>query len=207
MSSDNSSAPKPDDAVPTAGPADAASEIETPDPPSHNLPSAEVQESNREAEGPPPEMDRPNSSSPPETDRPIPSSPPESRPVESTPEQMQSLAISHDAGDGQLTNAPSESPAEGSKAETPAANGGAKRGQDLPVPFIEGTYTAEGFFMPSYQLPPELDRIPSGSSVLDVESITGDFGRTYHGYKEGKYLFPNDGVRMPALISLPDYGD
>jgi hypothetical protein len=48
---------------------------------------------------------------------------------------------------------------------------------------------------PSY-IPSEFLRTPSGSSVIDTESITDDSGRTYHGYKEGKYTLPNDAVSL-----------
>lgn len=32
----------------------------------------------------------------------------------------------------------------------------------------------------------------SGQSVYDAESVKGESGRTYHGYKQGKYYLPND---------------
>lgn len=35
----------------------------------------------------------------------------------------------------------------------------------------------------------------SGQSVYDAESVVGESGRLYHGYKQGKYLLPNDAVR------------
>jgi hypothetical protein len=38
------------------------------------------------------------------------------------------------------------------------------------------------------------DRTPSGSSIIDTHSVSDDSGRTFHGYKEGKYFLPNDAV-------------
>ncbi|KAI1870348.1 uncharacterized protein JN550_005276 [Neoarthrinium moseri] len=60
-------------------------------------------------------------------------------------------------------------------------------------------YAVEGFFEPDRTFPEELDRIPSGSSVLDAESVVGDFGRTYHQFKQGRYLLPNDGAEQDRL--------
>ncbi|KAH6656078.1 S-adenosyl-L-methionine-dependent methyltransferase [Truncatella angustata] len=37
-----------------------------------------------------------------------------------------------------------------------------------------------------------LDRKPGGSSVVEPDSVLDESGRLYHGYKEGKYLLPND---------------
>jgi hypothetical protein len=45
-----------------------------------------------------------------------------------------------------------------------------------------------------YPVPAEFTRTPTGSSVYDPESILGESGRTYHGYKDGKYFLPNDAV-------------
>lgn len=50
--------------------------------------------------------------------------------------------------------------------------------------------------------PNELNRSTS-ASILDTESVTEEMGRTYHGYKEGKYFLPNDGVsswKLPTVI-------
>lgn len=35
---------------------------------------------------------------------------------------------------------------------------------------------------------------PDGTSVVDPDSILDESGRLYHGYKDGKYLLPNDAV-------------
>lgn len=40
----------------------------------------------------------------------------------------------------------------------------------------------------------ELMRTPTGASVVEPESVVGESGRSYHGYKEGRYLLPNDAV-------------
>jgi hypothetical protein len=36
--------------------------------------------------------------------------------------------------------------------------------------------------------------ITSGHSIHDQQSVLGDSGRLYHGYKQGKYFLPNDAV-------------
>lgn len=40
----------------------------------------------------------------------------------------------------------------------------------------------------------QLGRTPDGMSVIDPDSILDESGRLYHGYKDGKYLLPNDAV-------------
>jgi hypothetical protein len=39
-----------------------------------------------------------------------------------------------------------------------------------------------------------LGRTPGGTSVVEPDSVLGESGRLYHGYKEGKYFIPNDAV-------------
>jgi hypothetical protein len=41
-----------------------------------------------------------------------------------------------------------------------------------------------------------LSRTADGRSVIEPDSVLGESGRLYHGYKEGKYLLPNDAVRF-----------
>jgi hypothetical protein len=60
--------------------------------------------------------------------------------------------------------------------------------------FYPNFYTPEIISLTKYDIPDELVQISSGDSVLEAESVVGDYGRTYHGYKEGKYLLPNDAV-------------
>jgi hypothetical protein len=43
-------------------------------------------------------------------------------------------------------------------------------------------------------IPEDFYRQPTGSTVAEPESVLGSSGRTYHGFKEGKYFMPNDGV-------------
>ncbi|KAH8668802.1 S-adenosyl-L-methionine-dependent methyltransferase [Xylariales sp. PMI_506] len=74
---------------------------------------------------------------------------------------------------------------------------------------IPGTYAPESQFIApqSSELPDSpIDprpgapaHIPTGDSVIDSQSVVGDFGRTYHGYKEGKYLLPNDAAEQDRL--------
>lgn len=44
-----------------------------------------------------------------------------------------------------------------------------------------------------------LYRERSDTSVTEPDSVLGESGRWYHGYKEGKYLLPNDPVGIDAL--------
>lgn len=42
-------------------------------------------------------------------------------------------------------------------------------------------------------------RVPTGETVPDPDSVyDDDSGRSFHGYKFGKYYLPNDGVSLPA---------
>jgi hypothetical protein len=48
-----------------------------------------------------------------------------------------------------------------------------------------------------FRLPEEvLKHVPTGSSVVEPDSYMDESGRTYHGYKQGKYFLPNDPVRQ-----------
>lgn len=51
---------------------------------------------------------------------------------------------------------------------------------------------------PEAWMPSEWQRESSGSSVVEPNSVTEANGRTYHGYKEGRYFAPNDAVRKLA---------
>lgn len=53
---------------------------------------------------------------------------------------------------------------------------------------------------PEAWVPGEWHRESSGASVVEPNSVTEENGRTYHGYKQGKYFGPNDGVSKPDLI-------
>ncbi|KAI1874223.1 uncharacterized protein JN550_002802 [Neoarthrinium moseri] len=44
-----------------------------------------------------------------------------------------------------------------------------------------------------------LGRTPDGNSVVDPDSVLGDSGRLYHGYKSGKYFLPNDAAEQDRL--------
>lgn len=48
-----------------------------------------------------------------------------------------------------------------------------------------------------------LGREPDGQSVIEPDSVLGESGRLYHGYKDGKYYIPNDAVRIPAPSASP----
>lgn len=68
------------------------------------------------------------------------------------------------------------------------SNAGRVPSSQLPTP--EGDLS-------TYAIPKELIRVRTGGSILETDSVIGQFGRSYHGYKEGKYLLPNDFVRIP----------
>ncbi|KAK9780921.1 hypothetical protein SCAR479_02107 [Seiridium cardinale] len=42
-------------------------------------------------------------------------------------------------------------------------------------------------------------RVPTNDTIADPVYVTSETGRTYHGYKEGKYFIPNDGVEQDRL--------
>ncbi|ORY67184.1 S-adenosyl-L-methionine-dependent methyltransferase [Pseudomassariella vexata] len=44
-----------------------------------------------------------------------------------------------------------------------------------------------------------VNRTPTGASVAEPDSVIGESGRLYHGYKEGKYFFPNDAAEQDRL--------
>ncbi|KAI1865512.1 uncharacterized protein JN550_008269 [Neoarthrinium moseri] len=52
---------------------------------------------------------------------------------------------------------------------------------------------------PIYWVPEEFTRSSTGLSVVDSDSILGDSGRTYNGYREGKYFLPNDAAEQDRL--------
>lgn len=49
---------------------------------------------------------------------------------------------------------------------------------------------------PEHWVPEEFYRQPTGATVAEPESVLGTSGRTYHGFKQGKYFLPNDGVSL-----------
>ncbi|KAK8131323.1 S-adenosyl-L-methionine-dependent methyltransferase, partial [Apiospora sp. TS-2023a] len=48
-------------------------------------------------------------------------------------------------------------------------------------------------------VPTEVYREPSNASVYEPDSVVGESGRLYHGYKEGKYFLPNDAAEQDRL--------
>ncbi|KAH8645692.1 S-adenosyl-L-methionine-dependent methyltransferase [Xylariales sp. PMI_506] len=45
----------------------------------------------------------------------------------------------------------------------------------------------------------KLGRVSSGDSVVEPDSVQGESGRLYHGYKEGTYYLPNDAAEQDRL--------
>ena len=54
-------------------------------------------------------------------------------------------------------------------------------------------------FNPYTLIAEELLHVPTGSTVPDPNSVVGESGRSYHGYKEGSYLLPNDAPEQDRL--------
>ncbi|KAK6821798.1 hypothetical protein PG987_014623 [Apiospora arundinis] len=52
---------------------------------------------------------------------------------------------------------------------------------------------------PSQWMPAEVYREHSNASIYEPQSVVGESGRLYHGYKEGKYLLPNDAAEQERL--------
>ncbi|KAK8016794.1 S-adenosyl-L-methionine-dependent methyltransferase, partial [Apiospora rasikravindrae] len=67
------------------------------------------------------------------------------------------------------------------------------------------TLPADHFIMASFNpfvpvfVDEELVRVPTGASIVEPESVIGESGRSYHGYKEGRYLLPNDAAEQDRL--------
>lgn len=70
--------------------------------------------------------------------------------------------------------------------------------QPAQMPFAPSQMTSDQFQL-QFPIPDELLRIPDGSSVSEADAVLAENGRTYHGYKEGKYFLPNDPVCNIAL--------
>jgi hypothetical protein len=66
----------------------------------------------------------------------------------------------------------------------------ATQDREMPAFYEENVIEAHHDF----HIPEELFRVPTGSTIAEPESVVGLSGRTYHGYKEGRYMLPNDGV-------------
>jgi len=74
---------------------------------------------------------------------------------------------------------------------------GAKRSIDQ---FLANSPTSQNFnpFVSNF-IDEGLLRMPTGSTIPDPTSVLGESGRTYHGYKEGSYLMPNDAAEQDRL--------
>jgi hypothetical protein len=68
-----------------------------------------------------------------------------------------------------------------------------------PVPLFQSLGSSSRASETSRQqhLDDALNRTPTGRSIAEPGSVFWpENGRTYHGYKEGKYFFPNDAVSL-----------
>lgn len=62
----------------------------------------------------------------------------------------------------------------------------------------------DNFLPDNVQLNTERDTHEStGTSILEAGSIRDLNGRTYQGYREGKYFLPNDPVCLPFEPAIP----
>lgn len=58
----------------------------------------------------------------------------------------------------------------------------------------------------SILMPAGVPREPTGSTIVEPDSVFDDSGRSFHGYKEGKYFLPNDAVSLPSIHGFsPDW--
>jgi hypothetical protein len=78
--------------------------------------------------------------------------------------------------------------------------------QPSPLPEVDpgasGTWDEEPSEIQEDAVPAATDpSSSSGQSVYDADSVMGESGRTYHGYKQGKYYLPNDSVSPPGVLS------
>ncbi|KAK8112809.1 hypothetical protein PG984_013335, partial [Apiospora sp. TS-2023a] len=51
----------------------------------------------------------------------------------------------------------------------------------------------------SILMPADVPREPTGSTIVEPDSVFDDSGRSFHGYKEGKYFLPNDAAEQDRL--------
>jgi hypothetical protein len=76
---------------------------------------------------------------------------------------------------------------------------------DQPVPFTPAQHPlfpsqmTDPQFEQSFPIPEEFLRMPTGSSVVEPDSVMASNGRLYHGYKEGQYFLPNDAPEQDRL--------
>lgn len=54
-------------------------------------------------------------------------------------------------------------------------------------------------FIERYPLPGEFTRKPTGESLIEPDSVFDESGRSYHGYRQGKYFLPNDAAEQDRL--------
>lgn len=74
------------------------------------------------------------------------------------------------------------------------------------MPFSPSQMTSDKFHL-QFPIPEELRRIHDGSSVSEADAVLAENGRTYHGYKEGRYFLPNDPVCRIALSVVKTTGN
>ncbi|ORY59177.1 S-adenosyl-L-methionine-dependent methyltransferase [Pseudomassariella vexata] len=60
-------------------------------------------------------------------------------------------------------------------------------------------WSSNFWLKPEPVVPDTPERIPTGYTISEPGSIVEGSGRTYNGYREGKYLLPNDGAEQDRL--------
>ncbi|KAI1868323.1 hypothetical protein JX265_007146 [Neoarthrinium moseri] len=68
--------------------------------------------------------------------------------------------------------------------------------QSYPIPLLQQPSFAEAA---NEMINQALGRTPGGTSVVEPDSVLGESGRLYHGYKDGSYLLPNDAAEQERL--------
>ncbi|KAM0809205.1 putative S-adenosyl-L-methionine-dependent methyltransferase [Seiridium cardinale] len=77
--------------------------------------------------------------------------------------------------------------------------GGYEEPSYRPVAQAGGSSTPSFAQVANDMINKSLRRRPGGTSVVEPDSVLGDSGRLYHGYKEGKYMLPNDAAEQDRL--------
>ncbi|KAI1866769.1 hypothetical protein JX265_001142 [Neoarthrinium moseri] len=66
---------------------------------------------------------------------------------------------------------------------------------DQPAPLVQPDFAKRANDL----INASLGRTPGGTSVVEPDSVLEEWGRLYHGYKEGSYLLPNDAAEQDRL--------
>ncbi|KAI1847900.1 hypothetical protein JX265_001906 [Neoarthrinium moseri] len=86
-------------------------------------------------------------------------------------------------------------------AEDPSITTQAPPSNDQPLYPYDGDGSRDANFanVARDMMSKALGRTPGASSIVEPDSVLGDSGRLYHGYREGKYFLPNDSAEQDRL--------